>query len=273
MTARDRLSERQQWIMRQIQQHGFATIEAMAQELGVSGQTIRRELIALEQSSHVIRFHGGAGLHHDQFRVGYAQKLSTGQAGKQRIGAMVAGMIPARASVYLDVGSTVEAVARALLAHKGLRVTTASAAVAMILAKAPGIEVFVTGGRLGGANGALTGPHALEVLARRDFDFAITSFGGFGPDGQPTDFDPEKIALRQAAFARSARRVGVIDATKFDKQAISPILGADRFTDLVTDAPPPNHILQAIKQGGGQLWLASDAAKGTVTTHNKAKNV
>ncbi|MET3663242.1 DeoR family transcriptional regulator [Aquamicrobium ahrensii] len=85
MPPTDNLTARQQWILRHIQDRGFATIEAMAEEIGVSAQTVRRELIALERQNYLIRFHGGAGLRRDLFRIGYAQKLSTGLEGKQRI--------------------------------------------------------------------------------------------------------------------------------------------------------------------------------------------
>ncbi len=258
MIALDSLTTRQQWILRHIQDRGFATIEAMAEEISVSAQTVRRELIELERRNYLIRFHGGAGLRQDLFRIGYAQKISTSLEGKQRIAAAVAEMIPSGASVYLDVGSTVECVARALARHHSLHVVTPSVAVAMIFSTEPHIDTFVTGGSLRGANGALVGSHAIRTLAGFHFDFAVSSFGGFDPEGQPTDFDPEKIALRQVAFDKASRRIGMADATKFDKTALRRMLGEHHLTDLVADAEPPVHIRVAVAQAGGRLVVADE---------------
>lgn len=258
MIALDSLTTRQQWILRHIQDRGFATIEAMAEEISVSAQTVRRELIELERRNYLIRFHGGAGLRQDLFRIGYAQKISTSLEGKQRIAVAVAEMIPSGASVYLDVGSTVECVARALARHHSLHVVTPSVAVAMIFSTEPHIDTFVTGGSLRGANGALVGSHAIRTLAGFHFDFAVSSFGGFDPEGQPTDFDPEKIALRQAAFDKASRRIGMADATKFDKTALRRMLGEHHLTDLVVDAEPPVHIRAAVAQAGGRLVVADE---------------
>lgn len=258
MIALNGLTPRQQWILRHIQDRGFATIEAMAEEIHVSAQTVRRELIELERRNYLIRFHGGAGLRQDLFRIGYAQKISTSLEGKQRIAAVVADMIPAGSSVYLDVGSTVECVARALVKHSSLHVVTPSAAVAMILSTEPHIDTFVTGGSLRGANGALVGSHAMRTLASFHFDFAVSSFGGFDPEGQPTDFDSEKIALRQIAFDNASRCIGMADATKFDKTALRRMLGGHQLTDLVVDAVPPPHVKAAVVQAGGRLVVADE---------------
>ena len=259
MSANNNLTVRQQWIVSHIQAQGFATIEAMAEKIGVSAQTIRRELISLEKQNYLIRFHGGAGLSRNMYRIGYAQKLSIGQDSKQRIAATVVKMIPAGATIYLDVGSTVESVARALISHAPINVVTTSAAVAMILASSPQINTFITGGMLRGANGTMTGSHAIQVLSNYIFDIAVSSFGGFDLKGQPTDFDPEKIAVRKAAFTNSHRRIGIADATKFDKTAILRMSGGYPFTDLVVDTIPPAHISSALRDAAGRLVIADDA--------------
>lgn len=155
------LTPRQRQILTIVQQIGFTTIETLAERFGVSAQTVRRDIIQLQAANYLQRFHGGAGLASGGFRSAYAQKLTVSPQGKQRIGAAVAGIVPAGASVFLDVGTTVEAAARALLDKPGLRVVTASVSVAQIFCQHGIFDVFVTGGTTRGANGSLVGQAAI----------------------------------------------------------------------------------------------------------------
>ncbi|WP_323010806.1 DeoR/GlpR family DNA-binding transcription regulator [Paracoccus sp. (in: a-proteobacteria)] len=250
-----RLTERQDRILRHIQDAGFATIDSMAESFGVSAQTVRRDLIALERSDYLIRFHGGAGPGRNMVRLGHAEKSTAAQDGKTRIAQAVAKMIPEGAAVYLDVGSTVEAVARALTEHRHLRIVTPGAAVAMIFATARQIDVFLTGGSLRGANGALVGEHAKETLRRFRFDHMVTSFGGFSPEGEPMDFDPEKAILRRIALENSLQRIGVVDASKFHRHALAKMHDGVGFTDLVTDAPPPEQVVAAMARSQTRITV------------------
>lgn len=257
MMQRDTLTERQRQIISHVEHAGFVTIEIMAGLFAVSAQTIRRDLIELERKDFLIRFHGGARLSQNMFRLGYAEKRSAGQEGKQRIASAISAMIPEGATVYLDVGSTLEAVARALTHHRHLRVVTPGAPVAMIFSTVRNIDVFLTGGDLRGANGALTGEHAKETLRRFRFDYMVTSFGGFSPQGDPMDFDPEKAALRRIALEHSINRIGAVDSSKFHRHALSIMLDRVPFTDLVTDAQPPDHIALEMTRAGTRLHIAT----------------
>jgi len=255
------LTARQNQILRHIQEHGFVTIEALSQVFEVSTQTVRRDLIHLEKQRYLQRFHGGAGLAANMFRIGYAQKLATSKEGKQRIAAHITASIPHGASVYLDVGSTVEEIARQLCAHASLHVATPSVNVAMIFLDRPRIEVFLTGGRLRGPNGALVGEHALRAIGDLRFDYAISSFGGFDESGQPTDYDPDKIALRQGVFERATHRIGAVDESKFSKVAMRQLLGRVPFTELIVDADLPAHVVVAMKKMGTKVFVAAGSGE------------
>lgn len=258
--ARDGLTERQGLILDHIHATGFATIEALAETFAVSMQTIRRDLIELEQQDLLIRFHGGAGLARNMIRLGHADKSATAQDSKQRIAKQIAQMIPNGATVYLDVGSTVECVARALGTHGQLRIVTASASVGVILSQFSQLDVFLTGGSLRGTNASLVGEHAKQTLAGLRFDYLVSSFGGFDPEGEPMDFDPEKIALRRIAMSNSLHRIGAVDSSKFQRHALARLADGTPFTELVTDAPPPPHILAGLKKSGTRLVLAQTEA-------------
>lgn len=248
------LTPRQRQILTIVQQIGFTTIETLAERFGVSAQTVRRDIIQLQAGNYLQRFHGGAGLASGGFRSAYAQKLTVSPQGKQRIGAAVAGIVPAGASVFLDVGTTVEAAARALLDKPGLRVVTASVSVAQIFCQHGIFDVVVTGGTTRGANGSLVGQAAIACIMGFRFDYAILGLGGFDDDGAPMDFDLEKIAVRQAAISRARTVLGVADGSKFDKAGTARIADPAAFASIVTDAEPPARLREAWLRTG-ITWL------------------
>jgi DeoR family glycerol-3-phosphate regulon repressor len=160
------------------------------------------------------------------------------------------------ASVFLDVGTTVEAVARALLAKPGLRVVTASVSVAQIFCGAGIFDVVVTGGTTRGANGSLVGQAAVASILNFRFDCAILGLGGFDDDGAPMDFDLEKIAVRQAAISRSRQAVFVADQSKFDQVGTARIAPPHPDSLVVVDADPSDP-LRAAWQDSAMRWLVA----------------
>ncbi|MGO4404796.1 DeoR/GlpR family DNA-binding transcription regulator [Bosea sp. RAF48] len=250
------LTPRQREILTLVQELGFTTIETLADRFGVSAQTVRREIIRLQAGNFLQRFHGGAGLASGGIRSAYAQKLTIAPEGKQRIGKAVADLVPPGASVFLDVGTTVEATARALLRKPGLRVVTASVSVAQIFCSGGVFDVVVTGGTTRGANGSLVGHAAITSIMGFRFDYAILGLGGFDDDGAPMDFDLEKIAVRQAAISRARRTIAVADHTKFEQVGTARVAAAEAFSLVVVDAEPPLPLREAWEHAGTN-WLVA----------------
>ncbi|MGN5374420.1 DeoR/GlpR family DNA-binding transcription regulator [Sphingomonas hankookensis] len=244
------LTPRQQAIIASVRQHGFATIEALALTLGVSGQTIRREVIRLEELGVLRRFHGGAGLPDNPVRRSYAEKTQTGRDGKDRIARRTAEQIAPGMAVFLDVGTTVEAVARALTGISPLRVFTNSLQAAVALAASDGIATFVTGGQVSGSDGSLTGEVTLRALGLVKCDVAVIGFSGFDPDGSIMDFDHDKIAVKRAMM-RHARRVLLVgQAEKFGRAAVVRLGGIDEVDTIVTDGVLPDRTVELARQRG-----------------------
>lgn len=250
------LTSRQKQILAAVQEVGFTTIENLAVRFEVSPQTVRREIIRLQEQNYLQRFHGGAGLASGGIRSAYAQKLTVSPQGKQRIGKALAGIIPAGASVFFDVGTTVEAAARALLGKPGLRVVTASVSVAQIFCQGGVFDVVVTGGVTRGANGSLVGQQAIATIAGFRFDYAILGIGGFDDDGAPMDFDLEKIAVRQAAMARSRQTVILADHSKFNQVGTARIADPAKVDLVVVDAEPIERLREAWVDCGCR-WLVA----------------
>ena len=112
MNARDR---RQNHIMDLVQRHGFVSIEALAQQLAVTPQTIRRDINELCDDARLQRYHGGAGLPSSVENLSYSTRQVLCLEEKKRIAAEVARHIPDQASLFINIGTTTEEVAKALV--------------------------------------------------------------------------------------------------------------------------------------------------------------
>lgn len=244
--TKDAITERQARIVEIVSEQGFATIENLARSFGVSSQSVRRDIIRLDADGHLQRFHGGVGVREPSVRMGYAEKRNVATDAKQRIAEKAASLIPDGAVVFLDVGTTVEAVANALREKRGLRVFTASLAAAGVLAGLPGIDLFVIGGFVRGVDGSIAGETTLSTLARFQFDYAVIGFSGIDRDGTLMDYDLEKIAVKQAAIDRSGHTLVVGDSSKFRKSAVVRFGTRAGSLTFVTEAPPPAHVAQLL---------------------------
>lgn len=250
------LTHRQREILSLVQELGFTTIETLAERFGVSAQTVRREIIRLQAGNFLQRFHGGAGLASGGIRSAYAQKLTIEPEGKRRIGRAVADLVQPGASIFLDVGTTVEAAARALIHKPGLRVVTASVSIAQIFCNHGIFDVVVTGGTTRGANGSLVGQAAIASIMGFRFDYAVIGLGGFDDDGAPMDFDLEKIAVRQAAMGRARQSLALADHTKFEQTGTARVAPPEALSLIVVDAEPSPR-LRASWERSGTRWLVA----------------
>lgn len=250
------LNERQAALLGIIQAQGFATVEWLAERFVVSAQTVRRDIISLDQKGLLQRFHGGAGTVEGPVRLSYAQKQNLAVDAKDAIGAAAAAQIPSGSTVFLDVGTSVEAAAKALAGHKALRVFTNSMASAMHLAAHEGIDVVVTGGTLRGADGSLVGDGATSLLRDLRFDFALIGLSGWDEDGAPMDFDLDKIAVKRIVIARARQTFALCDATKFEKSAVARIVALDQLAGIVTNREPPATLSRKFDDAGVKLILA-----------------
>ena len=250
------LTDRQEQIVRIVREQGYAPIETLAKRFEVSAQTIRRDIIRLDEHGILQRFHGGVGVADGIVRLGYAEKRTVSADTKERIAAAAAALIPDGSAVFLDVGTTVEAVALALRDKCRLHVFTSSLPAAMRLADRRDFTVFVTGGLVQGADGSLVGDTVRDSLRRFRLDFAVIGLSGFDDDGAVMDFDMQKVAVKQAAMKAARCSIAVADRSKFARHALVRVAPASDFAVLVGDGEPPPHLRDAFEGGGGRIVTA-----------------
>src|SRR6478752_629189 len=116
---------RQNDLLNEVRARGSVSVETLAEQFGVTLQTVRRDVQRLAEAGLVARFHGGVRVPSSTTEnIAYRQRQALQAEGKARIARAIAARVPAGCSLILNLGTTTEAVARELLHHKGLRVIT-----------------------------------------------------------------------------------------------------------------------------------------------------
>lgn len=233
------LSFRQSEILDIARAEARVSVEDLAARLGVTQQTIRRDLTDLAGAGKLTRVHGGAVLRAGVANIGYGERRRMNAEAKAAIARACAAMIPANSSLFLNIGTTTEAVARALLGHANLTVVTNNLNVANILAESDSCDVIVAGGVLRRSDGGLVGDLTTQAIAAFKVDIAVIGTSALDADGDLLDFDPQEVRVSRAIIAQARRTILVADAAKVDRAAPVRIASLGDLDAIVTDRPLP----------------------------------
>lgn len=228
-------TDRQARIIALTEQQGFVTIERLAEKFGVSAQTVRRDIIALAEAGRLQRFHGGAGAIGDTetLRLDHGQKERVAVEGKLAVARQAGALVPDGASLYLDVGTTIEYTARQLNARSGLKVFTNSMRTALSF-DPKRHDVTVLGGRVAGKDGSLVGEEIVVMLNGLRLDYALIACSAIDERGRVMDFDMSKIAVKKAAMAAARESMLLATPSKFGRTALSTLAMTDDFAHILT---------------------------------------
>lgn len=214
---------------------GMVTVDNLVEQFGVSPQTIRRDLTELAESGELERVHGGAILPSTTVNIGYNERRELNQAMKVDIAGVCAKQIPNDCSVFLNIGTTTEAVAYELLQHKGLLVVTNNMNIANILSTNTKVEVIVTGGNLRRSDGGLVGDFAKATIQQLRFDYAVIGCSALREDGEILDFDVQEVGVSKTIIHQSEKVLLVSDSSKFERKAPARIASMADVDVFVTD--------------------------------------
>jgi len=231
---------RQPQILQIARAEGRVTVEALAARFGVTVQTIRRDLAELAGAGKLDRVHGGAVMRSGVANIGYEDRRNMNAAAKHSIARCAATLIPDGASVFLNIGTTTEAVARELLHHDALLVVTNNLNIANILVANPGCEIIVAGGIVRRADGGLTGALTTRTIEQFKFDVAVIGCSALDEDGDLRDYDMQEVGVSQTILAHARRAVLVADHSKFNRTAPARIASLSDIDVFVTDRSLPS---------------------------------
>ncbi len=254
------VDSRRAFIVDLVERRGYATIEELSARLAVSTQTVRRDIRALAARDRVTRYRGGAGLPSTADPLAYAARKVRFAAEKRAIARRVADEVPDGASVFIDIGTTMEAVAEALTDRRGLRIITNHMSAATILSERDDFEIILPGGVLRNRDRAITGGPAADFVRGFKVSYGLFGIGAIDAEGALLDYDYRDVQLTTAAMGIAQRRFVALDHSKFSGDAMVRV-GHVRDIDAVfTDAPPPAEVGEALEMHRVRLVIADTLA-------------
>jgi DeoR family glycerol-3-phosphate regulon repressor len=250
------LQERQAQIHQLVQAKGFVTIESLAREFGVTPQTIRRDINTLSKRGMLNRYHGGAGVDSSTENVAYNERKVLCFKEKQKIARLVASQIPDHASLFMNIGTTTEAVAQALCGHHRLRIITNNLNVATILSANTDFEVIVAGGLVRHRDCGIIGEATIDFIQQFKVDYGIIGISGIDTDGTLLDFDYREVRAARAIIDNSRRVFLAADHTKLGRNAMVRLGSIEEIDALFTDRQPPAALVEIMNGADVQLHVA-----------------
>ncbi|WP_434725052.1 DeoR/GlpR family DNA-binding transcription regulator [Mesorhizobium sp. RIZ17] len=250
-------SKRHGEILRLLNEEGTITIASLAERLGVSLETVRRDVKPLADDGSVLKMHGAVGLASMVGEAPFERRMRENAEAKRLIARMVAATIRDGEAIMLDTGTTTSFLARELLGHRRLTVVTNSSDIARTLATVNGNKVYMAGGELRSDSGAAFGITAIEFVSRFSVDHAVISIGAVDAAAGLTDYELEEAEFARMVLSRGQRSLVVTDHTKFGRQGLVRVCGFDGFSELATDQSPPPDITAALTQAGARLTIAT----------------
>jgi len=251
------LSPRQQQILSLARLTGTVGVDELAGRFDVTPQTIRKDLNELCDGRLLSRIHGGAMLASGVENMAYEARRQIAAFEKGLIGRRAAELIPNNSSLFINIGTTTEEVARALIHHQGLLVITNNIHVAQILLPCPKIEVIIVGGTVRASDGGIVGEATVDTIRRFKVDNAVMGVSAIDEDGALLDFDVREVRAAQAIMENARNVILVSDAMKFTRSAPVRIGHMSQLSAFVTDRPPPESILAICRQNGVRLELVN----------------
>jgi DeoR/GlpR family transcriptional regulator of sugar metabolism len=236
---------RQDHIVNALDSTGAVSVSVLAERLGVSRETIRRDLKALADQGRANLVHGGAA-RGATAEPSLSARHAANAPGKAAIGRKAASFIEDGMAVILDSGSTTFALAHAMTERKDLTVLTNSLPIGLLLCRSSGVKVTMLGGEIDANDEAAFGVDTLSALARFRVDLVFIGVGGISPEGDLTDYS--RLAAEQRRMMMEAgRQVYILaDHTKFERRTPVKMTPVAHIVGLIVDMAPPKAIEQAV---------------------------
>ncbi len=249
---------RHQQIIELVKKHGYVSTEELVERFNVSPQTIRRDLNELADANKIRRYHGGATIPLSSENTSYTTRKSHNFSEKDLIAEELVKYIPDGATLFIDIGTTPEAVARALNKnHKQLRIVTNNMNVATILLTNPEFKVILAGGEVRSRDGGIIGEATLDFIKQFRLDFGILGISGIDFDGSLLDFDYHEVRVKQAIIDNSRSIFLAVDHSKFGRNAMVKLGNISQVHSVFTDQRPPEEICSILQENKVMLGVAS----------------
>ncbi len=252
-------SRRGEKILSLVNERGAISVGALAELLDVSMQTIRRDVDELCDGENLRRLHGRVELAEKSLNTPFDLRTGTNLAAKEAIGAAAARLVPDGATIFISIGSTPAAVARALRPRKGLTIITNNLTAAMALSEQVSNRIIIPGGELRLPDRDLLGDEVVSFFGRYRAEFGIFGTAGIAADGRLLEFHSAEVRASERIRLNSQTSILVIDQSKFGR--VAPALGPNiaDIDRVVLDRLPGEEFADVIGSLGDRILLAEES--------------
>jgi len=249
----DKKDRRRQALLQLVEERGFISLVDAAKVLCVSAQTVRRDALELEMEklSSIKRTHGGIVFSGALDHSAYQQRQRSQKGEKKVIAERIANLVPDGSTIFLDIGTTCEEVALALLKRRNLKIVTYSIRSAALFDKREDFTVAIPGGIVRHIDGAIIGTGSEAFIAQFDFDYAIVAVSGMDVKGRLRDDNEFEVLRVRTAMAQARQIVLALTSDKIgsgglvklcELQEIDMIVSNDQLPDAIVELADQNDV-------------------------------
>jgi DeoR/GlpR family transcriptional regulator of sugar metabolism len=249
-------AQRREHLLSRLSSDGRLVVKELATELGITEDSLRRDLRELAAAGLCQRVYGGA-LPVSPAIVDYAARKEVSPASKRRVAALAATLITPGSTVILDGGTTTLEVARALPAELEATIITHSPTVAAALVDHPRVEIYLIGGHIFKHSAVASGAAAAEAAQAVNADLFLLGVTGVHPQAGLTTGDGDEAAMKRALARRAADTYVLASTEKIGAASRYNVLPLADIAGLVTDANPAHPALRELEKASVPLVLAS----------------
>ena len=247
-------------ILAEVENNGHASVTEIAERLGVSDMTVRRDMDKLVSEGHLVRTHGGAhtpeGLRNKVFEMiepSVENRATRNRAEKKRIAANAVARIQAKSTVAIDVGTTCFELA-ALIEDSSVRVISTSLPIQTLLANNR-MLVYAPCGRISGADPSSVGAQTVTYIRNFNFEIAFLAVAGVTEEGL-FDYSFEDAEIKKTLAARAQTRILLTDHSKIGTSSAVKVMGFEDIDVLITDKPLPTELMKVLAVHGTEVVIA-----------------
>ncbi|MEJ7839093.1 MAG: DeoR/GlpR family DNA-binding transcription regulator [Thermomicrobiales bacterium] len=254
--SRSHREHRHASILLEVRTSASVRISDLARDLGVSGETIRRDLAELTQEGLIQRTYGGATMSMATHEPMLAERGLLLIEQRTRIARRTAELVQDGQVILIDGGSTTTHVAASLAAcRRNLTVITNATGIASLTGVNTSFRVMLCPGLYDPLEGSVLGVESIDFLSRYNADIAIFGASGATTDG-PCDANADAVAFKRVMIRQSSQTMLVVDASKFGQRHVGQVCSWDQINCVITDTQPNSAIRSVLNARDTSLLIA-----------------
>ncbi|MFD1064917.1 DeoR/GlpR family DNA-binding transcription regulator [Oceanobacillus locisalsi] len=239
--------DRQEIIMQYLQTNKSVRIADLSNDLGVTRETVRKDLYEMEQEGVVRKVHGGAILNKANLETKYVTRKTVNEEEKKAIAKKAADLVEDGDTIYIDYGTTALYFSREINSKKDLTIITNSLPIAQELIDYSDFEVIIIGGNVRKNENSLFGPIAYRGIEKIFVDKGFFGIGGLDLQAGYTNMHMGESEVSRLMMKHSQIKIMMADFSKFHSTSMNQVAAIDEVDILITDTSSDTEMVETIQ--------------------------